>query len=99
MPLYEVLLRDGYDETRLTDTPLTVGETITMLGREWMVVSEEPAQDGIAGRFGCIPARGARQGGAPPRRYPAPASRPPRHDASCPRSPRRPPGRYRARDG
>ena len=70
MPLYEVLLRDGYDETRLTDTPLTVGETITMLGREWMVVSEEPAQDGIAGRFGCIPARGAgaRQDDAPPRR-------------------------------
>jgi len=66
VPLYEVLLRGGYDESRITDYPLSVGETITMLkvrktitmlNREWLVIREEPARDGVVTRYICVPVR------------------------------------------
>lgn len=42
--LYEVVLRvaDRPDEIRLHDRALTIGNTLTILGRQWVAVAFEP---------------------------------------------------------
>ncbi len=53
MPLYEVeLLADGFREVRLSDRRLTVGETVAIGSRHW-VVEKEVATDAAESRFRC----------------------------------------------
>jgi hypothetical protein len=47
MAAFEIVLRfpDGREELRLTDVPVALGETLTVLGREWTVVLERDPAD------------------------------------------------------
>ena len=53
MPLYEVLLHaNGRSEVRLTDQPLGLGETVKILGHEWIVKGEaNPVNPAASTRF------------------------------------------------
>jgi hypothetical protein len=59
MPLYEVLLLRGDDyETRLTDRPLPIGETVSIGQERWLVQREAPPERGDAAtQYICVPAR------------------------------------------
>ena len=58
MPLYEVLLlREDDHETRLTDRPLQIGETVSIGEERWLVQSEAPPERrDAATQYICVPA-------------------------------------------
>jgi hypothetical protein len=58
MPLYEVLLlREDDYETRLTDQPLQIGETVSIGQERWLVKSEAPPERADAAtQYICVPA-------------------------------------------
>jgi hypothetical protein len=58
MPLYEVLLlREDDHETRLTDRPLQIGETVSIGEERWLVQREAPPERGDAAtQYICVPA-------------------------------------------
>jgi hypothetical protein len=52
MPLYEVLLRiESREEIRLTDRPYTVGQTLTIDNRAWIVTDVRPGSRRSPRRF------------------------------------------------
>jgi len=55
MPLYEVVLCfSDREEARLTDRPLSVGDTVSVAGYDWTVVLErEPAHVTATARLVC----------------------------------------------
>ena len=58
MPLYEVELRGETTESRLTDRPLDIGETLRIGSRDWLVVEVAAAREGgRAQRFICVETR------------------------------------------
>lgn len=56
MPSFEILLRfpDGHEELRLTDIPVAIGQTLTIMGKDWVVVSDrKPSDPRFTARFVC----------------------------------------------
>jgi hypothetical protein len=49
MPLYELVLRyEDRDEIRLTDRPVSVGQSVEIAGESWTVTLERDPEDGGA---------------------------------------------------
>jgi hypothetical protein len=61
MPLYEVrLIREDDEETRLTDWPLIIGETLSIGEERWLVQREAPPERWDATtQYICVPAEEA----------------------------------------
>jgi hypothetical protein len=56
MPMYELVLRfQGNEEVRITDSPITIGQTLLIDNREWVVEARILSQDMfVTARFICL---------------------------------------------